>query len=307
MIVDLRRHGRRYAFEYPPHGHSDHLPMALLALAGLGAPAERRESFVASYQPRLTPAPPGHAHRQQALLDDIDVRGITAVVEDHLPRYVSGWYRAAYHPLIRLAYGVAFDQPGEVAAGLAYLEACGASARLEALARRAVHVAGPSGLDLLRLASGWRVDPGGDTSFDARADAVLVQPRMAELAVTVNDNLRETSRAALAAFASTHDFFALHLVTAGHAFRILHRFAGPDADAVMNLGLLAGFLAIGAPDVAEPSARAGPTGLPAPARLLELCRDDEHDLKVAYSAWAQAAHWQDPAYLVAVEEYLRRR
>ena len=98
MIGDLRRHGRRYAFEYPSHSHSDRLPMALLALASLGAPAERRESCAASYQPRLTPAPAEHADRQQALLDDIDLRGITAVVEDRLPRYVWGWYRAAPPP-----------------------------------------------------------------------------------------------------------------------------------------------------------------------------------------------------------------
>ena len=305
MNLELSLHGRHYEFEYPPHGNSDHLPMAWLAMTGLGASGSRRDDFACAYVSRLVPRAPGHPDqaRQQTLLAELERRGIAAVLAEHLPRLISGWYRAAYHPLIRLGYGVEFQVPAEVAAGLAYLEACGPSPRLAELAAHARHTGGLSGLELLRQAADATLDPDSAAAFDPRAETVLAHPHAADLAMVLDDNLRTMSRAALAAFAATHDFFALHLMTASHAFRLLRPWAGPHADAVMNLGLLAGYCAIGGPELPSgPPAVMAPT--PSRERLLALCRDDEHDFKVAYSAWAQARHWHDPAYLTAVETYL---
>jgi hypothetical protein len=115
-------------------------------------------------------------------------------------------------------------------------------------------------------------------------------------------------------FAATHNFFALHLVTGGHAFRLVAPYAGPHADALFNLGVVAGYAAVGAPPfhtapltgpaLSDPD----PTTQNAltPSVLLALCRDDEHDYKLAYSAWRQAAHWHDPAYLDVARAYLKR-
>ena len=304
MSFDLRAHGRRYEFEYPPLGNSDHLPMTWLAMTALGAPPSRREDFISTHVPRLVGWVPGHPAetRQNALLAEIEAHGIAAVLSEHLPRLISGWYRAAYHPLIRLGYGVEFEAPAEIAAGLTYLEACGPSPRLAELATGARHAKGISALELLQRAAGADLDPGAAGAFDPRAETVLAHRRIEDLALVVDDNLRQMSRAALAAFAATHDFFALHLVTASHAFRLLRSWAGPQADAVMNLGLLAGYCAIKAPEIpSEPPA--SPELPPSKERLLALCRDDEHDFKVAYSAWAQAQHWQDAAYVKVVESY----
>ncbi|HEX7035635.1 MAG TPA: questin oxidase family protein [Pseudomonadales bacterium] len=302
----LREHGRRYHTNYPPHDHSDHFPMTWLALGGLGAGPERQARFTASYLPRLTPLREDDPlrQRQQALLDDIERRGIAAVVADHLPTWICGWFREAYHPLIRLGYGVEFEVPEEVAAALAYGEASGRSDRLATLAGAARARAG-TGLELLEEAAALPHRAHDAADFGDRAEASLHTPGIERLGLLLDDNLCQISYAALSVFAGTHDFFALHLVTASHAFRIVHAYAGPDADAILNLGVLAGYLAVGAPCVRPASAAGEP--LPARAELLALCSDDEHDLKLAYSAWAQAEHWRDPAYLIAARAYLTRR
>lgn len=304
----LREHGRRYDTNYPPHDHSDHFPMAWLALGALGAPRERRERFAAAYLPRLAarPADDPRRQRQDELLAEIGRLGIAPVVAAHLPRWISGWFREAYHPLIRLGYGVEFNVAEEVAAALAYGEASGTSGRLARLAGAARPRRG-TGLDLLEEAAASAGPVSTAADFGERAEAALHAPGLERLALLLPDNLREISRAALAVFASTHDFFALHLVTASHAFRIVRPLAGPEADAVLNLGVVAGYLAVGAPAVRP--AQAAPPGGPLPGRdaLLADASDDEHDLKLAYSAWAQAQHWADSAYLIAARDYLARR
>jgi hypothetical protein len=261
MSFDLASHGQRYLPEYPPDDNSDHLPMAWLALTALGANQARREAFARAYLPRLTALAPDHpyARRVRALTAEIAATGIPGVLDRYLPQWISGWHKEAYHPLIRIGYGVEFGVPGEVAAGLAYLASVGADQAL---------------------------------------------------AVATDDHLRTMSRAALMVFAASHDFFALHLVTASHAFRVLYPYLqprlGPRTDVVFTLGLLAGYLAAGAPAPApwqEPDVAPPPTS----RELLALCRHDEHDIKLAHAAGAHADHWRDPAFRHVARSYLGRR
>src|SRR5690606_16212305 len=192
-----------------------------------------------------------------ALLADIERRGIAAVVADSLPGWVCGWFREAYHPLIRLGYGVEFEVPEEVAAALAYGEATGRSERLATLARAARTRTG-TWLELIEETAALPHRAHDAPDFGDRAEAALHTPGIERLAVVLDDNLRQISHAALSVFAATHDFFALHLVTGSHAFRIVHPYAGPDADAILNLGILAGYLAVGAPSVRAASAGGRP-------------------------------------------------
>jgi hypothetical protein len=302
----LREHGGRYDTNYPPHGHSDHFPMAWLALRALGATPERQARFEAGYLPRLVPLAADDPRRQhqRELLTAIDEHGIGAVVEAELPTWLSGWFREAYHPLIRLGYGVEFQVAEEVAAALAYGAATGGCDRLAALARNARARRG-TGIELLEDVTALPHEISRADDFGDRAEAALATPGLDTLGVVLEDNVRRISHAALSVFAATPDFVALHLVTASLAFRIVHRHAGPDADAILNLGLIAGYLAVGAPPV--PPAPQPADALPSRAELLAQSSDDEHDLKLAYSAWAQAEHWQDPAYLLAARDYLASR
>lgn len=313
---DIHRHGSRYAPEYPPDGNSDHLPMAWLALAGLGASEDVQARFTETYLPRLAPLPPSSAlaARIETLTERIRREGTAAVLGERLPQFISGWYREAYHPLLRLAYGVEFDVPREVAAGLAYMERTGASERLAALARAARPAPGRDAIDVFRDACKGAGRAGvpraaGD-DFTARAEAVLAGDWIESLAVEVEDDLRQFSLAALGAFSATHDFFALHLVTASHAFRVVSPWTGPQGTAVFNLGLLTGYLAIGGP--AFDPVPAGPEVPPGRRELLDaaadLTRNDpEHRIKLAYACWRHAGHWNEPAYLATALRYLNAR
>src|SRR4030095_10432807 len=66
----------------------------------------------------------------------IAANGWQATVQKFLPTLISGWVQDAFHPLIRLGYGIEFEAPVEIAAGLAYLTSVGADARLLELSRR---------------------------------------------------------------------------------------------------------------------------------------------------------------------------
>jgi len=112
-------------------------------------------------------------------------------------------------------------------------------------------------------------------------------------------------------FDQTHDFFALHLVTGAHAFRLLYPFAGKWRDEIFSLGILAGYAAVGAPDFstsqAEPHEHADDSVTEAMTTLPRKVRsDDDHDIKLAYSAMSQAKHYEDPAYIEAASRYLDR-
>jgi hypothetical protein len=300
---DVRGHGRRFAPEYPPRGNSDHLPMTWLALGALGAGRARQQRFADSYLKRLEPFREADAHcrRIEAFGEAMARRGVETVLEERLPALMSGWYREAYHPVIRLAYGVAFEVLEEAAAGLAYLESAGPCPRLAALADQARPGDRRTREGVLRSLTGAAGPGDAGSPFGARAARALAHPDLARAAVTLDDNLARSSREALDAFAATHDFFALHLVTGSHAFRILSHLVGPRADALLNLGLGVGYLAIGAPPFSG-----GPvaTGTIDQAGLLALCGDDEHDIKLAWTAWDQARHNADTAYLSVARDYL---
>ena len=140
-------------------------------------------------------------------------------------------------------------------------------------------------------------------SFTSAARQVSSSPAFGAAAVVVPDNLRLVSRLALDIFASTHNFFALHLVTGAHAYRLLYPFAGEERDAIFTLGILCGYAAVGAPVFVHHDS----PEFSGPVSWLNLIRDDEHDAKLAYSADDQSRHWGDPAYRRIAADYLDSR
>lgn len=299
----LAEHGSRFAPEYGPDGFSDHLPMACMAMSGLGATEAAVRKFAAGYETQLNPASafPGYQDQLSGCLRDIARRGVKTVLSEHLPLLISGWVREAYHPLIRIGYGVEFGVTEEVAAGLAYLQLVGGDARLEALAENAGS-ANESASDLFLKARQLQVNIGAARTFTERASMVIDNSGFADLAQVIPGNLQEMSRGALDVFAASHDFFALHLITGSHAFRLLLPYAGPLAQPLLNLGLLAGYVAAGAPAFTRFTEASASS-----ADWLNLMDTDEHDWKLAWSARQQSAAFSDSAWVAAADRYLRRR
>ena len=280
--------------------------MACLALSSLGATKERTARYYRAYCERLSPLEDGpFRERLEQFLEELSRSDIQTVLERHMPKLISGWVRDAYHPLIRIAYGFEFSIPEEVAAGLAYLSICGADPRVEELAANSQDGDDPA--FLFQRAQSWDLDFAGLHTFTQRVERVVEHVAFSQAAQRFESTLRVISRCALAVFASTHNFFALHLVTSAHAFRLLHNFAGPHADSIFSLGIVAGYAAVETPAFEPLREPVSPDLKITAESLLAASSDNEHDYKLAYSAWQQARHWNDVVYLAVADNYLQQR
>ena len=279
---------RTHRDEHGPHyqGHlSDHLPMTLLAMWASGAGRPALERYAARYRERLdapvrhTPTPPeefaravGDSDAYGALLAFFDREiarmGSQETLETWLPQLVSGWVRFAFHPIIRLAYGVRFAVDCEIAAGLAYLASAGPDPVLDELA----HAAATRDEPVLPPPVPTTAKP-----FEQRYNTTVASGSLEGRVVVVPDNRRRLAELGLALFNDTHDFFALHVVTGTHALGVCSDAIGLATDSLLSAGFLAAYLTIGAPRF-DPQARPTPVGI-----------DDEHDAKLAFTCADQAA------------------
>lgn len=301
---------------------SNHLPMALVALDRLGAGAERLRAFAAHYRTRLVPVEleAGIATFEQwrsalgrrgtyGAMRTYFERAVTfdgtdAVLRRHVPLLVDGVGGAAFHGVIRLAYALEVQRPRRVAAGLAYLSAVHqplgergrATARtsdpLEALGEVAalggVVTAASSGNIGERMRT-----VGAHAAFDGVVDWLEVGP----------DTQERLIAAAVALYAATDDFTALHGVTGSHALSMLTPYV-EDADALVGFwfqALAAAYLTIGAPALGSPGAAIEPW-LEAPAgwptvSAAAIESDDEHVVKLVYTARELDAQRGDPLLL----------
>ncbi|MYF31261.1 MAG: questin oxidase family protein [Gammaproteobacteria bacterium] len=279
---------------------SDHLPMAMLAMHALGARRTQLEAYADSYKVRLD-APVQHATEAPntyaeaigdlssygALLGyfdrEIATQGLRATLNRFLPALISGWVRFAFHPVIRLAYGIRFGVESEVAAGLAYLTCAGPDDALLALAktaRRRNELAFPEPV--------MTVD---GEPFEQRYKVTVASGALTSRVAVVPDNRRVLAETGLALFNATRDFFALHVVTGTHALGVCADAIGLDVDGLLSAGVLAAYLTIGAPRF-EPQAKPTPTHI-----------DDEHDAKMAFSCLEQARRLRSRRFEEAAAVY----
>ena len=313
----LQAHGATYDPHYPPSDNSDHGPMAYLAMHGLGVGYADIEAFAERYQGKLVAVPPlnesvdsdrwqahiGRRASYSALLEffneEIARSGWQPTVARYLPPLISGWVKDAFHPLIRLGYGIEFEAVSEIAAGMAYLTITGDDPKLAQLAR--AQPSDSQGRDYLHATRRLRNAAFERGPFNARYQRIVSDAPFSP-APDGADTLEAISRACLEVFHATHDFFALHLVTSSHAFRVCAPWAGPQAVQMFSVGLAAAFLAIGAPEFETLPVAA------APLPITQLANaTDEHDIKIAYSTQAQTQAFSDPIYQWAAANYLKPR
>ncbi len=310
LLADLKSHSVRFSPIYDGY-LSDHGPMAALAMHGLGSSSEEVLGWLGVYRQRLQPLATAPAEYRRLLAettDDLERLGARALLQRHLPELISGWPTNAYHSLIRLAYGYQFGIDEEIAAGLAYLRWCGRRPILESLAEHArATTASPDRLFHAMSACATNVTP--NRRFDDCLDIVEQHPEFNAAACRVPDALSQISRLALRVFDESHDFFALHLVTGAHAFRVLSQFAGHRQEEIFALGILAGYASVGAPELtpAQDEPTAAPTEQQTRQFIDSLSVEDEHDIKIAYSCLMQSEHFDDALYLEVAARYLRSR
>lgn len=233
----------RWDAEYG-QGLSSHLPMALVALHRLGADARELDRYAAAHAAAMPLRPARRATWDDAqawttrlgqplqgpALRDFFARwlardGLAGVLRQALPVLMPGCAAAAFHGLIRTAYGVQAGHAGEVAEGLAHWAAHHRPLGPMPPAPAQQPLVDDPAVLLAQLAAGRSTAPrivlrmveaarGGRVSAVARA-----------LRIDAGTPQR-LSRAAAFAYANSGNFTALHLVTGTHAMRVLAACAG---------------------------------------------------------------------------------
>jgi Questin oxidase-like len=319
MLKPLLTQARGYHPEYRG-GLSNHLSMTLVALERMGASPARLQRYTNGYLKNMEPAPPpGNAIDQSNWQDRLgdaeafaDYLGFfqrevarlsaRAAIRAYLPKLARGVAAAAFHPLIRTAYGIIGDDSAEVAVGLAYW-----ASRYMMLPKQGPvieHAAAelPPGDDPVALLLTLRQQP--DLAFKSNPDNLIDRelaeaashPRFGAIARALGiddltfDRLRH---AAALLYLATDDFSALHGVTGLHAARILADLA-PDPRAYtaqLWRVLLTLYLALDRPALPEPAAVAGLVNAPLPDwnKILSTAveNDDEHAIKLAFTCLAE--------------------
>ncbi len=325
LAADALAHDAQYR-----EGLSNHLPMALIALAGLGASRERIAEFRERYARRLEPAP--SAPEGAAKLQRADLAGhlgthacyaqyaelFRALVREREPREVGrdvlrellpGLAGGAFHGLIRVAYalGTPGAPPEEIAAALAYmadvhlvLEPASPDVVLHGATRSVVSIMKEVATD--PAARGYVGKRG--LIFDDLAD-VASRHSFAPFLLTASHGARtldEAAHAALLLYASTAHFTALHCVTATHALRVL---APLLTDTAMATAVLARALVVAYVTMSAPPLMADDGCDRMRARIVppweEIARaacasDNEHVVKIVWTAREEHAAHGDPLY-----------
>jgi hypothetical protein len=327
-LAELLEHQRRYHAEYRD-GLSNHLAMALVALARMGAPDERLRAYARLYERRLEPAPdPGklladwrpYLGRRTRYADFLATfgramaeHGWRAALPGILPGLMPGCGAAAFHPLIRLAFAIEAEDPEDMTIALAYW-----ASRHLPLGEPPDPQAAPISPDPEELFERLRAEPAfahrpdEDALIDAEMKRAAGAPEFAPVIGWLEigaDTPRRLARTALKAYAATGDFTALHMLTGAQAARVVLPYCG-EREAVLRWlwqALAAAYLSIGKPAIPErvPLER-GP--VPAWPAILERARAaaDEHVIKLVYSCWAEDEAYGDPLYRAVADSAVRR-
>jgi hypothetical protein len=302
-------------------GLSNHLSMAVVALHRLGASDARLREFFDAYSKRLEPTPHAtspitsatfagslgtqkrYADHLAFLTGELRRLGRGPLLATYLPRLLPGISAAAFHAVIRLAYGLQATDDAEVAVSLAYL----ADAHLPlGTPTGAVPIDEPPTELLRRVAAAptlahrrWRSGQITNAFTD-----IAAEPSFAPIIdwLPASTSLAALAEAALLIYASTDNFTALHGLTSTHALRIAWPYLSDPAAAVRYQfqALAAAYVSIGTPPLlsdAEARRLAQPD-LPSWAQIAAAAMrsPDEHVIKLVYSAGEEEAAYHGPLY-----------
>jgi hypothetical protein len=311
-------------------GLTNHLPMALVAKAGLGASYEELARFSEKYRRRLVSASEptvrltrvtwrdviGHHDAYADLVEyfnrEIKEHGSDETLRAHLDNLVDGVSGAAFHGVIRLAYALDVASPARIATGLAYLAS---TAMFLGPLNDATMISDDPEIVLGQLATESQRQPDDSVgNISARMRFVADQSQFATVAASLSvDSMTQfrLSGLALRLYASTDDFTALHGVTGLEAISRLRPYVGDveRLDRASFQALAAAYLSIGAPDIWST------------ARLSEMkdemtldesdvatraaFSDDEHVAKIVFTSRRLNEITCDPLYLAVAERAVR--
>jgi hypothetical protein len=245
-------------------------------------------------------------------------RGSAEVVSTVFPRVAGGVAAAAFHGLIRLAYGIEADHAGEIAGGLATL--CSRYVDLGVQVDRAPpNISVEAALVRIAEALGGTVFAADSIMGKMRAAAADPRFKAAFSCPPIRQALLEdVARASITLYwraintledRNFNFLTILHMVTAGHAARVVFgrfpQLASIDAIGDLWLASSAAYAAAGAPPLTEYPL---PSEIPPWDRIFADAVDnnDDHVIKMTYTCHAECArygsrlHHAAAAMLVAI-------
>lgn len=303
-------------------GLTNHLPMALVAKAGLGADDDELTRFAALYSTRITALEESSTRLDEnswrsaignygaaADLRSYFVRQVGEVGPDetlrtHLPALISGIGGAAFHGVIRLAYAIEVSSPSRIAAALAYLAEVASPLRPLVVG----DVTSEDPLEILSDLSASPDVPGPpklkniDEEMRDVAQSELFDAAVSSLEIT-DDTDQKLAQAALVLYVSTDDFTALHGVTGSEAISSIRPWI--DDDELLSRfafqALTAAYLSIGAPPLWSKDRLDQFDGFnesdPLEVASIAAFNNDEHVSKLVYTARRLWEKTNDPLYL----------
>jgi hypothetical protein len=290
---------------------SNHLPMALHALHGLGADAARLHDFHDRYAQRFgdrrapPPAPavadwtrligqPGaYAALRASFGAALHLQGRDAVLRAALPWLVQGVGGAAFHGLIRTGHAIEAGHAGELAAALAYWGWRWMPLAAAPVAGAALEVDDWTAA-LEQQSAGW-CPPAGLIS--TRMQAAQHSPAYRALAGRLRfapDTLARLSAFAASRYAQTGNFTVLHMVTASRALRVVTPWLGAAPLAPVAQAFAAACMASGTGTDIGMAPAPPPRTWPEVVALARAS-DDDHVVKLVHACRDEtAAHGAGP-------------
>lgn len=312
--------------EFASTHYANHAPMVLVALDRLGGSGDRLRDFFAHYRdfkglvsvgPTLAPLDRsdwttaiGKRDREADLrvffAGEVDALGIEGALRTYLPRLAPGIGASALHALMRVAYGLMRNDPIEISIALAYW----AATYLELppftdtpsvtddpaeVLRRVASIKGMHGLPMHEMLWQNMLESGRVPEF---------APVVGWLAITPQTPSR-LAAAAIALFAATQDFCALHAVTGMHWLRLtLPYFENPETPLRHFWQCVASLMGeMGFPALPDATTLDAWRRLPVPAwseiKAAAAQSYDEHDISLVFSASEEMKVYGDPLYQLA--------
>ncbi|MDR3373878.1 MAG: questin oxidase family protein [Ancalomicrobiaceae bacterium] len=316
---------RQDSVEFPRY-LANHAPMVLMALDRLGASSDRLDNWYDAYRAKngLVPLPPPVApiteETWRASLGDrsreadyrafftIEVQrlGLPLAISQYLPTLIPGVAGSALHPLMRLAYAVLNNDPVEAGAALGYWATT--YLPLPAAGRHPATTEDPG--QVLAMVGEIEGTRGYEVEIDLLWHHIRHVSGLTGFAPLVDrlkftsDTPRLMAATALALFAGTMDFSALHSVTGLHWIRLIApNLENPEPLYRAFWQVIAALVPhIGFPSLPGPDELAAMRAVSAPPwediKLAAIASNDEHDISLVYSAWSEEQVWRDSLYRV---------
>jgi len=321
-------------FALSGRGTTNHCPMALCALAAMGAPPARLQDFFEQWVRRfaLPEAPPelriaraawpayiGQADAFAALRlcfqEWMMEEGPDAVIVQVFSRLPFAPASGAFHAVIRLSYGLEAMHDGEIAAGLAALVSGNLPIAID-LEEHGAAASVTAGLATLSEALHGAVFNGDMITTRLRAvalnpvfrSALPAPPRLTPLNARLLDDM---ARVAIQLYWQSNNFTALHMVTGLHAVRrVFSHLPEQIAESLLPdlwQAFCVAYVSIGAPPVADSIGYALADGADPWPQLfrLALTSNDDHDIKTVYTCYCENLRAPSSLYHAAAARRVR--